>query len=577
MSWQEEFKKSTYDREAFAAAMAGILDPLKPLYTPHKAGLQIGETGVTYNRGTIRLEGFSRPLWALAPFWMGGGEAREFEEIYRKGLVSGTDPEDPEYWGDPSDCDQRFVEMAAIACTILEVPEKFWVPLSDREKKNLAAWLDTINHHELPGCNWLFFMILVNLALESVHMPCDPDNMNRALKETDSWYRGDGWYTDGPAENKPQSDYYIPWALQYYGVLYSVFAGKKDPERAAVYRERAMAFGKQFAYWFDENGAALPYGRSLTYRFGQCAFYSVCIFAGLEPLPLPVMKGIIVRNLNWWLSQEIFDRDGVLTIGYCYPQMYMAEQYNAPGSPYWGMKTFILMALPKEHPFWKAAASPLPEMESLIALKHADLLMQRMKDGQVNAYAPAVVEKYSHGQFPEKYGKFVYSTRFGFSASRSYDTIEQAAPDSMLAFVIDEHVFVRRHCESFTLQDDRLISIWHPFMGITVTTELIPTQEGHVRRHTVESSIACRAYDCGFAVPKFTEGFAQAAEEGSAQAHNVSCSCSVRTSAGGKGIVIGAFPNTSLYSTNTVIPAISYEIPVGKTALETTVISCSRQ
>ena len=113
MSWQEEFKKSTYDREAFAAAMAGILDPLKPLYTPHKAGLQIGETGVTYNRGTIRMEGFSRPLWALAPFWMGGGEAREFEEIYRKGLVSGTDPEDPEYWGDPSDCDQRFVEMAA--------------------------------------------------------------------------------------------------------------------------------------------------------------------------------------------------------------------------------------------------------------------------------------------------------------------------------------------------------------------------------------------------------------------------------------------------------------------------------
>ena len=27
MSWQEEFKKSTYDRKAFAAAMAGILDP----------------------------------------------------------------------------------------------------------------------------------------------------------------------------------------------------------------------------------------------------------------------------------------------------------------------------------------------------------------------------------------------------------------------------------------------------------------------------------------------------------------------------------------------------------------------
>ena len=58
------------------------------------------------------------------------------------------------------------------------------------------------------------------------------------------------------------------------------------------------------------------------------------------------MKGIIVRNLNWWLARPIFDRDGVLTIGYGYPQQYMAEQYNAPGSPYWGLKVFLLLALP---------------------------------------------------------------------------------------------------------------------------------------------------------------------------------------------------------------------------------------
>ena len=81
-----------------------------------------------------------------------------------------------------------------------------------------------------------------------------------------------------------------------------------------------MEFGSQFMTWFDADGAALPYGRSLTYRFGQCAFYSACIWAGLEPLPLPVMKGIIVRNLQWWMSKPIFDRSGVLTVGYCYPQ-----------------------------------------------------------------------------------------------------------------------------------------------------------------------------------------------------------------------------------------------------------------
>jgi len=142
-----------------------------------------------------------------------------------------------------------------------------------------------------------------------------------------------------------QKDYYIPWAIQYYGLLYSKFAADTDPQRAALYRQRAQLFAQQFVYWFDANGTALPFGRSLTYRFAQNSFWAACIWAELEPLPLPVMKGLIVRNFQWWLNQKMFDRDGILTIGYCYPQMYMAERYNAPGSPYWGMKSFLLLAL----------------------------------------------------------------------------------------------------------------------------------------------------------------------------------------------------------------------------------------
>ena len=43
-------------------------------------------------------------------------------------------------------------------------------------------------------------------------------------------------------------------------MLYSVFAAKTDPERAERFRQRAMEFGRQFLYWFDADGAALPYG-----------------------------------------------------------------------------------------------------------------------------------------------------------------------------------------------------------------------------------------------------------------------------------------------------------------------------
>ena len=562
-------------KQDFTDLMHRILDPLLPCYSAGGARLHLGETGASYDRNAIELEAFSRPLWALAPFWLGGGSAPEFERIYQAGLDHGTDPAHPEYWGDTKDYDQCFVEMAAIACAILEVPEKAWEPLNPEARTHLAAWLGTINHHELPNCNWLFFRVLVNLALRSVDMPWDPALLEQDLQNAESWYIGDGWYSDGSPEVKPQRDYYIPWALQYYGVLYSVFAAKEDPERAARFRQRAMEFGSQFMTWFDADGAALPYGRSLTYRFGQCAFYSACIWAGLEPLPLPVMKGIIVRNLQWWMSKPIFDRSGVLTVGYCYPQFFMSERYNAPGSPYWGLKTFIVLGLPDDHPFWTAEAAPLPGQPGVTELPAAHLLMQRTPDGQVNAYAPAEVEQNEHGQFAEKYGKFVYSTRFGFSASRSYAELAQAAPDSMLAFLIGGQIFVRRHSQSFAVQDGKMVSTWSPFEGITVTTEVEPTEQGHIRRHTVVSDRACTAWDCGFAVAKFAPGFAARAEDRTALAANDRQRCEVRGQTGAAEIV-DAWPNTSLYVTNTAIPAVKYDIPVGTTTLVTEVTAFAR-
>ena len=550
-------------KQDFQALMHLFLDPLKPYYSAGGARLHLGETGVTYGQAAIELEAFSRPLWALVPFWMGGGSDPEFEDIYRRGLAAGSDPENPEYWGDCNDYDQCFVEMAAIACGLLNAPEKLWDPLSDAEKQNLARWLDQINHHQIPECNWQFFMILVNLALKKCGMPYDPENMARGLARIDSYYSGDGWSTDGAS---PQKDYYIPWAIQYYGVLYSKFAADTDPERAALYRSRAELFAQQFIYWFDDNGAALPYGRSLTYRFAQNCFWAACVWAGLEPFPLGVMKGLIVRNFNWWLDQKMFDRDGILTIGYCYPQMYMAERYNAPGSPYWGMKSFILLALPDSHPFWSAEAEPMPALDVLKPMPHANMLVARTK-GRVTAYAAGVNEGHGHGQFPEKYAKFAYDTRFGFCASRSREVIYQAAPDSMLAFVIDDNVFVRKVSLSHEIRADRVVSKWSPFPGITVTTTVLPTADGHIRRHEIESAYPCEAYDCGFAVPNFAPGYVESTAGGAATARNAAVSCTV--SGSGEGTVIKCDPNVSLYSTNVCIPAVRYAIPEGRTVIET--------
>jgi hypothetical protein len=41
--------------------------------------------------------------------------------------------------------------------------------------------------------------------------------------------------------------------------------------------------------------------------------------------------------------------------------MYMSEDYNFPQSVYWCLKTFIALALPEYHEFWRGEELAFPE------------------------------------------------------------------------------------------------------------------------------------------------------------------------------------------------------------------------
>ena len=142
-----EYKKdiSLNSREDFENLAKRIMEPLIPYYSKGKARLKIGNTAAHYPEIAAQMEGFSRPLWALGPMISGGGVYLEFVEIYRQGLISGTDPNHPEYWGPVEDYDQRLVEMAAIAYALILAPETFYEPLNLKEKENLVNWLNQIN------------------------------------------------------------------------------------------------------------------------------------------------------------------------------------------------------------------------------------------------------------------------------------------------------------------------------------------------------------------------------------------------------------------------------------------------
>lgn len=555
-----------HSKKDFQDLLLEIIDPLLPYYSEGKAELVLGVTATNYDQKAIRLEAFSRPLWGLVPFWAGGGSAPVFEEIYRKGLAAGTDPEGKEYWGGFHAFDQRFVEMAAISYGLILAPEKIWEPLTETEKDHLSEWLYGINQYELPVCNWILFAVLVNIALKKLGRKYDAKKLESYLKGADTFYLGDGWYQDG---DSGQKDYYVSFAIHFYSLFYAKVMADEDPERCRLYKERAKLFAKQFLYWFDENGAALPFGRSLTYRFSQVSFFGACLMAGVEPFPMGILKGLIVRHLCDWMRKPIFDRDDILTIGYGYPNLIMGENYNGPGSAYWALKTFVVLMLPDEHPFWGEEAQPLPRMEEQLALPCADMLIRRYKN-HTTAFVPGKYSPYGHGQTPAKYGKFAYDTRFAFSVAKSSCEITEAASDSMLAFYINNYVYVRRICEEFKVSETEVTSRWIPYEGITVETVIQPTEHGHIRRHVIESDRECEAYDCGFAVEIDVEGEKLTEEARAAQAENGYSKCRITAVKGeGEGKIIAAAANTNLLHPMTRIPAIRYPVRKGRTEIVT--------
>lgn len=133
-------------------------------------------------------------------------------------------------------------------------------------------------------------------------------------------------------------DYYSSsFAIHFLQLLYAKLAGADEPERAAEFRKRAQIAALDLAHYFDEEGRSIPFGRSVGYRFAMCAFWGALAYADVElptPLTWGMVKGIVLRHLRWWQTQpHIWSSSGTLTIGYSYPNMYMAENYNSPGSP----------------------------------------------------------------------------------------------------------------------------------------------------------------------------------------------------------------------------------------------------
>ena len=485
-------------RADVARASLAVFRPLLPYFSPGGARIRLGSSGALFGTESESLEGFARPLYGIVPLTLGGSEF-EYWDLYRRGLSNGTNPAHPEYWG-MGKTDQRMVERAALGIALAFTPEKIWEPLEPKARDHLADWLTPINEHWLPENNWQFFRVMVNLGLATVGRKYDERAHQAALDCIESQYDADGYYHDGPVG---RVDYYVAWALHTYGLIYAS-SPAAQPDYARRYRERARAFARHFQQWFDEAGAAVAFGRSQTYRFAQGAFWGALAWANEEALPWARIKGLYLRHLRYWSQLPIADRDGVISLGYAYNNLHVCEAYSSPCSPYWCMKGFLGLAAPDDHPFWTTPEETGEAFEAALpritAEPQAGMVFQR-GGGHVTLLNAGQAEP-QFVNMPAKYGKFCYSSYFGFSVAQPENQPEHGVHDSMLALREETGPWRVRVISLEQETHDHVVhSLWRPWPTVTIETRLIACGgPWHVRMHRIQSDRLLQSSEQGFSL-----------------------------------------------------------------------------
>ncbi len=561
------FHNPLLTRDDLAKAVLDLFSPLLPYFSDGGARVRLSATGAIFDYPAAELEGFARPLWGIVPLAAGGYDFPHWD-LYRRGLANGTNPAHEEYWGDVADRNQRLVELAAIGFALAMVPQHIWEPLNDHDRSNIASYLVAAREREFVDNNWKFFRVLIDLGLERVGIPFDRKKTEDYLDELEAFDIGDGWYRDGPVR---RVDHYIPFAMHFYGLIYTVLA-KGDEERKARFLARSKRFASDIRHWFGPDGASVAFGRSQTYRFAAGGFWGGLAFADLEALPWPEIKGYYMRHIRWWSKRPMCDRDGVLSIGYGYPNLLMSESYNSPCSPYWALKFFLPLALPQDHPFWSVDEEAAQEFDEPIPLP---------KPGMVAFHTTGNVVLLSSGQqhdkmrgAQEKYSKFIYSTRYSFNMEADDRHFAAASFDGMLGLSDDGvHFRTRETMEEALIARDCLYSRWRPWSDVVIETWLVPQNPWHVRLHRITTPRALETSEGGFAISR-ADFNADMVETGEGRAvcfgaEDISAIIDLSHDTRRQGVAHQAIANTNLIHGRTLVPQLRAGISAGETVLIT--------
>lgn len=339
------------------AAAAGRLKTALPVEAA--AGQQEGRRNVTH------LEALGRTLAGLAP-WLElrdvpadeAARQQRAAEQARQAIAHAVNPQDADFLNF-NQGGQPVVDTAFLAHALLRAPTQLWEKLPAPTQAQLVQALQSSRVIKPVYSNWLLFSAIIEAALLKFTGSGDLMRMDYAIKEHQTWYKGDGTYGDGPDFHWDYYNSYViqPMLLDVVGTL--VAAGKERKELLETLRTRARRYAAVQERLIGPDGSFAAFGRSLAYRCGAFQHLAQASLQSFLPAELPAgqarsaLTAVIRRTME---PKGTFDAQGWLQIGLCGHQPGIGEGYISTGSLYLCTTAFLPLGLPAADAFWASPA-----------------------------------------------------------------------------------------------------------------------------------------------------------------------------------------------------------------------------
>jgi hypothetical protein len=366
------------------------------------------------------------------------------EHLLRQALLDGTNPSNPQtYWGDIGHLDQRIVESADMAVAIWMTRERVFNKMTNAEQAQIMNWLAQVDGKGTYTDNWILFTAMAQAVRHHLGFPSPVEDIDNRLMQLNEFYRGDGWYVDGPTD---EFELYNAWMFGWHYLLWTWIDGDRRPDHRELVLERGKSFINGFIHFFGANGSYPAWGRSIVYRFAALAPFAIGHFLKIAPDDPGMLRRLSSGCIRYFYDHGMFDSDHFVRQGYHADFPPAGEAYISPGSPYWCCHGLFALTLDASDPFWTAAETPLPVERDdfeLILPAPGFVVSGRKATGQVlllNSRSGQEHDAPRHN-YTSKYGKLAYSTHFPFNVLPVRGSY---APDGMISLSSDGKTFGHR-------------------------------------------------------------------------------------------------------------------------------------